>query len=99
MAKDLTPAQVALRKKARGLAEAAGKTWANLSREQRHTILRQARTVRPEDLSQSHSQMATADRAVQEKARAAAAMAGKVWASLSREERQNYLAQARKQNE
>ena len=97
MAKDLTKAELVLRKNARGLAEAAGKTWANLSREERHAFVRQARRARPDERSQSGS-LPTIDQAVQEKARAAAAMAGKNWADLSREERQNYLAQANKQN-
>ena len=99
MAKDLTPEQVAFRTKARALAEAAGKAWASLSREDRHNLLRQARNVRPNDSSRSHSKMTASDRETREKARAAAAMAGKIWANLSREERQNYFAQSRKQNE
>jgi hypothetical protein len=99
MAKELTPAQRILRKKARGLAEAAGKTWANLPRDERHAFVRQARNVPSDDPSQPLSQtVPTTTRAVRKKARAVAEMAGRKWDDLSREDRQNYLDQVRKQN-
>jgi hypothetical protein len=98
MAKDLTPAQRILRRKARGLAENAGKTWANLSREERQTFHKQARKVHSDEPSQSHAQNALRnERLLREQARASAERGGKKWADLSREDRQNYLDQVRKQ--
>lgn len=99
MAQDLTPAQLVLRKRARALAEAAGKTWVNLSREERHTFVKQARNAPPDGPAQSFSQNTSrSDRLLREQARASAAKAGKKWDDLSREDRQNYLDQTRKQS-
>ena len=98
MARDLTPEQLDVRRKARRLAEKAGKKWGDLSKEERRSLTKEARKAGSDASTGARAQLTPAKgRPDREQAKAAAQKAGHQWAALSREERRKYIVEARKQ--
>ena len=88
MAKEISDQQRALTRSARQAAMAAGKNWAQLSKEEKRAFKKGAR-------GRLSNRAVPANVA---KARKAAEAAGKKWAALSQEERKTYLKQAREKS-
>jgi hypothetical protein len=90
MAKDLTPQELEIRKKARQLARAAGKSWRDLAKDDRRGFMKQARQG-TSTRSDAETGAGNVD-SPRDVAKAAAKKDGKRWRDLSIEERKSYLA-------
>jgi acyl-CoA reductase-like NAD-dependent aldehyde dehydrogenase len=97
MAKELKPKQLEARRKARQLAQGAGKNWKELPQEERKAFLSKARSTpsaSPREVTGGAAGERTPN-AARDQAKMAAKKAGHTWRDLPKEDRQKYLAQAR----
>lgn len=94
MAKEATPEQAEARRKARRLATAAGKSWKDLSKDDRRGFVREARKSMKSGAKADTTTGAGAKKLART-ARAAAQKDGRNWRELSKQERHTYLKQAR----
>jgi hypothetical protein len=90
MAKEATPEQAEARRKARRLATAAGKSWKDLSKDDRRGFVREARKS-----MKAGAKASVGTKNLARTARAAAQKDGRNWRELSKQERHTYLKQAR----
>jgi hypothetical protein len=81
-----TPEQQALIRRARRAAEAAGKKWADLSKDERKKYRLAAKERSPAD---------AADHRVRAKARQIAEAQGKKWGEMTADQRRGFIKQAR----